>query len=297
MLKLPLGDNIILTYTSSAHFDWVVELKAGCGYHISTTNGNLLNFIPNEVCMHNSYSYFTKVCLYSQCLHQQPTLTILPPVFVAFPPLPWCKLHSTYMCNCELLHKSTLRWIGAMDHVPPFLSRITQRCNAPNDLSSHNCEWHAPYWWHPAVTSTRGGIAEMPCSALPAHTGCLAGGCPPGHQGVVNGPTHSCSPKCSVGRAKSEANRLACPKCLSQFPHDVWNWNCSWRALQWHTLQVTASATPGATSSTSREKLYAWTGRDHLDAAYAKYSTTIHECSECRDSSHGAKTCPKTHKA
>ncbi|KIJ11596.1 hypothetical protein PAXINDRAFT_84246 [Paxillus involutus ATCC 200175] len=44
-LQIPLGEKIILTYTSCIRFDWHRELKAGRGYNISVINSRLLDTI------------------------------------------------------------------------------------------------------------------------------------------------------------------------------------------------------------------------------------------------------------
>ena len=49
MIQLPLGERIILTYTSHVRLDWHQELKAGRGYDISITNQHLLRTIADEV--------------------------------------------------------------------------------------------------------------------------------------------------------------------------------------------------------------------------------------------------------
>ncbi|KAF8834813.1 hypothetical protein BDN67DRAFT_985045 [Paxillus ammoniavirescens] len=53
-LQLPLGERIILTYTSCVCLDWHWELKAGRGYNISVINSHLLDTISRDVEGHDN---------------------------------------------------------------------------------------------------------------------------------------------------------------------------------------------------------------------------------------------------
>ncbi|KIJ09688.1 hypothetical protein PAXINDRAFT_87115 [Paxillus involutus ATCC 200175] len=53
-LQLPLGEKIILTYTSRVRHDWHRELKAGRGYDISIINNHLLNMVTQDIEGHDN---------------------------------------------------------------------------------------------------------------------------------------------------------------------------------------------------------------------------------------------------
>lgn len=58
--QLPLGEKIILTYTSHVRLDWHCEIKAGRGYNISVIN-HLLSSIMNKVKAFNDNCVKSKV--------------------------------------------------------------------------------------------------------------------------------------------------------------------------------------------------------------------------------------------
>ncbi|KAF8833510.1 hypothetical protein BDN67DRAFT_985986 [Paxillus ammoniavirescens] len=53
-LQLPLGERIILTYTSCVRLNWHQELKAGRGYDISVINSCLLDTVSRDVEGHDN---------------------------------------------------------------------------------------------------------------------------------------------------------------------------------------------------------------------------------------------------
>ena len=201
------------------------------------------------------------------------------------------------MCNRVIHRNRTLTPIALWRRGlrPAIHSPIVQPRDAPDNPSPHN-RGRPDYYpsrgdrhkrWRNRNATSR---SPSPSSYRPSREQ------PSKHskdrQPAIRSPLRSRSPKHTAGRAKGKTGRSACPKCLGRFPHDVRNCN---RGELWDGTPCHCQRNPDGFLINPNGQAVC-TDWQRPFGCRTKHSATLHECSGCGDSGHGAQSCPKAQK-